>query len=163
MYIVTSFFNLEKISKELMYHTIYVNYEAKWKLEPEPEPGQSNGSGSSQIPQLLAAPASAPKPCFQDNRTRKEFLSWADFFGILKKFKFWQNLDQPGVVEETFLREHNPNLKFAELSSRFPCNLKSIAGLKILALCWFRDTGSVAGLGICLLFVGLKILALMLV
>ena len=43
MYIVASlFFNLEKISKEVMYYTII---RLKFKLEP----GQSDSSGSSSI------------------------------------------------------------------------------------------------------------------
>ena len=48
-------FTLEKTSNDVKFQQIV-------KVEPEPElePGQSDGSGSSQIPRLRAAPA--PKP-----------------------------------------------------------------------------------------------------
>ena len=36
---------------------MFVNYGSKQIFKVEPEPGQSDGSGSSQIPRLRAAPA----------------------------------------------------------------------------------------------------------
>ena len=60
IFIVTSFFfTLEKISKEVMYHIICVNYDAKIEAGPRAGAGPKSGSGSSQIFRLRAA----PKPC----------------------------------------------------------------------------------------------------
>ena len=65
----------------------------KFKMEPEPEPGQIDGSGSSQIPRLRAAPA--PKPCCSVRyhiykRHSNLFISWSSRGGgeVLMLFFF---------------------------------------------------------------------------
>ena len=54
------------------------------KVKLVPEPGQSDGSGSSQIPRLLAAPA--PKP----------LLQLLKYYGV--RFLFFYKLSLNGTV-----------------------------------------------------------------
>ena len=62
VYLVTSlFFTLEKISKEVMFHTICVNYEAK--IEAEAVAGTGAGAGTKRRFRLKPnTPAPAMKP-----------------------------------------------------------------------------------------------------